>query len=111
MGYEGSSPTDVVDIRQVAHMYKSTAKNPSIYIPLLVFYSVERSDFSLSSTITETASGDSVSNRFSDLKTALDGSGKLEDFSKLYIELVNRAKGEENKEIQELKVQIATLQA
>ncbi|MFH4666327.1 retron Ec78 anti-phage system effector ATPase PtuA [Vibrio cidicii] len=111
LGYEGSSPTDVVDIRQVAHMYKSTAKNPSIYIPLLVFYSVERSDFSLSSTITETASGDSVSNRFSDLKTALDGSGKLEDFSKLYIELVNRAKGEENKEIQELKVQIATLQA
>nr|WP_282555626.1 retron Ec78 anti-phage system effector ATPase PtuA [Providencia rettgeri] len=111
LGYEGSSPTDVVDIRQVAHMYKSTAKNPSIHIPLLVFYSVERSDFSLSSTITETASGDSVSNRFSDLKTALDGSGKLEDFSKLYIELVNRAKGEENKEVQELKVQIATLQA
>lgn len=111
LGYEGSSPTDVVAIRQVADMYKSTAKKPSIHIPLLVFYSVERSDFSLSSTITETASGDNISNRFSDLKTALDGSGKLEDFSKLYIELVNRAKGEENKEVQELKVQIATLQA
>ncbi len=92
-------------------MYKSTAKNPSIHIPLLVFYSVERSDFSLSSTITEIASGDSANNRFSDLKTALDGSGKLEDFSKLYIELVNRAKGEENKEVQEMKGQIATLQA
>ncbi|HHC6785138.1 TPA: retron Ec78 anti-phage system effector ATPase PtuA [Vibrio parahaemolyticus] len=111
LGYEGSSPTDVVAIRQVAEMYKSTAKNPSIHIPLLVFYSVERSDFSLSSTITEVASGDSVSNRFSDLKTALDGSGKLEDFSKLYIELVNRAKGEDNKEVQKLKVLIATLQA
>lgn len=111
LGYDGSSPTDVVAIREVADMYKSIAKNPSIYIPLLVFYSVERSDFSLASKITEAVSGDSVSNRFSDLKTALDGSGKLEDFSKLYIELVNRAKGEETKEVQELKAQITNLQA
>ena len=110
-GYSGSSPTDVVDIRQVAEMYKSVSHNPSIYIPLLAFYSVERSDFSLSSTIAESASSDSISNRFSDLKTALDGSGKLEDFSKLYIELVNRSKGEKNKEIEELEVQIETLQA
>lgn len=110
-GYSGSSPTDVVDIRQVAEMYKSVAHNPSIYIPLLAFYSVERSDFSLSSTITEVASGDSASNRFSDLRTALDGSGKLEDFSKLYIELVNQAKGEKTKEFEELRVQIKTLQA
>ncbi|MDN3389657.1 retron Ec78 anti-phage system effector ATPase PtuA [Pseudoalteromonas sp. APC 3691] len=111
LGYDGSSPTDVVAIREVADMYKSIAKNPSIYIPLLVFYSVERSDFSLASKITEAVSGDSVSNRFSDLKTALDGSGKLEDFSKLYIELVNRAKGEETKEVQELSAQITNLQA
>lgn len=110
-GYSGSSPTDVVDIRQVAEMYKSVAYNPLIYIPLLAFYSVERSDLSLSSTITESASSDSVSNRFSDIKTALDGSGKLEDFSKLYIELVNQAKGEKTKEVEELRVQIETLQA
>ncbi|MCG7551649.1 retron Ec78 anti-phage system effector ATPase PtuA [Pseudoalteromonas sp. Of7M-16] len=109
-GYSGSTPTDVIAIRQVTDMYKRTAQNPLINIPLLAFYSVERSDFSLSSTITETASGDSVSNRFSDLKTALDGSGKLEDFSKLYVELVNRAQGEETAEVQELKAQIATLQ-
>jgi len=111
LGYDGSSPTDVVAIREVADIYKNIAKNPSIYIPLLVFYSVERSDFSLASKITEAVSGDSVSNRFSDLKTALDGSGKLEDFSKLYIELVNRAKGEETKEVQELRAQITNLQA
>lgn len=110
-GYSGSSPTDVVDIRQVAEMYKSVAYNPLIYIPLLAFYSAERSDLSLSSTITESASSDSVSNRFSDIKTALDGSGKLEDFSKLYIELVNQAKGEKTKEVEELRVQIETLQA
>lgn len=66
-GYEGRSPTDVVAIRQIAYMYKTVAKNPLIHLPLLVFYSVERSDFSLSSTITETASGDSITNRFSDL--------------------------------------------
>ncbi|MCD9479170.1 retron Ec78 anti-phage system effector ATPase PtuA [Photobacterium phosphoreum] len=110
LGYNGDSPTDVVDIKQVANMYKSTAKNPSVNIPLLAFYSVERSDFSLSSTISEKASGDRVSNRFSDLKTALDGSGKLEDFSKLYIELVNLAKGEESKEVRDLKTQISNLQ-
>ncbi|MBO7910488.1 AAA family ATPase [Vibrio sp. G41H] len=110
LGYDGSSPTDVVSIKQVANMYKSTAKNPLVNIPLLAFYSVERSDFSLSSTISEKASGDGASNRFSDLKTALDGSGKLEDFSKLYIELVNLAEGEETKEVQALKVQISNLQ-
>lgn len=110
-GYSGSSPTDVVDIKQVAEMYKSVAHNPSIHIPLLAFYSVERSDFSLSSTMTEAASGDSISNRFSDLKTALDGSGKLEDFFKLYIELVNQAKGEETKDVKELRAQIKNLQA
>ncbi|HGF7509989.1 retron Ec78 anti-phage system effector ATPase PtuA [Vibrio cholerae] len=110
-GYEGRSPTDVVAIRQIAYMYKTVAKNPSIHLPLLVFYSVERSDFSLSSTITETASGDSITNRFSDLKTAVDGSGKLEDFSKLYIELFNQAQGEETKEVKELKLKIDILQS
>ncbi|EGU6975375.1 AAA family ATPase, partial [Vibrio parahaemolyticus] len=110
-GYEGRSPTDVVAIRQIAYMYKTVAKNPLIHLPLLVFYSVERSDFSLSSTITETASGDSITNRFSDLKTAVDGSGKLEDFSKLYIELFNQAQGEETKEVKELKLQIDILQS
>ncbi|EGR0658320.1 AAA family ATPase [Vibrio cholerae] len=110
-GYEGRSPTDVVAIRQIAYMYKTVAKNPLIHLPLLVFYSVERSDFSLSSTITETASGDSITNRFSDLKTAVDGSGKLEDFSKLYIELFNQAQGEETKEVKELKLQIDFLQS
>jgi len=110
-GYEGRSPTNVVAIRQIAYMYKTVAKNPLIHLPLLVFYSVERSDFSLSSTITETASGDSITNRFSDLKTAVDGSGKLEDFSKLYIELFNQAQGEETKEVKELKLQIDILQS
>ncbi|MGF1849410.1 retron Ec78 anti-phage system effector ATPase PtuA [Vibrio lentus] len=108
-GYSGPSPTDVVGIKQAANMYKAISNNPSINMPLLAFYSVERSDFSLSPTITEVASGESASNRFSDLKTALDGSGKLEDFSKHYIELVNLARGEETKEVQDLKVQITTL--
>lgn len=110
-GYTGNSPTDVVATKQVASMYKITAKNPSVIIPLLAFYSVERSNFTLSQTITEKASGDGVSNRFSDIKTALEGSGKLEDFSKLYIELVNLAEGENTKEVKMLKDQISTLQS
>ncbi|MCZ2338060.1 MAG: AAA family ATPase, partial [Chitinophagales bacterium] len=110
-GYTGNSPTDVVETKQVASMYKITAKNPSVIIPLLAFYSVERSNFTLSQTITEKASGDGVSNRFSDIKTALEGSGRLEDFSKLYIELVNLAEGENTKEVKMLKDQISTLQS
>lgn len=41
----------------------------------------------------------------------MDGSGKLEDFSKLYIELFNQAQGEETKEVKELKLQIDILQS
>lgn len=110
-GYVGNSPTNVVAIKQVANMYKVMAKNSSVIIPLLAYYSVERSDFTLSPTITEKASGDGVSNRFSDIKTALEGSGKLEDFSKLYIELVNLAEGVNTSEVKILQDQILTLQS
>lgn len=109
-GYTGSSPTEVTVIKQFASMYQHTAKNSSIMIPLLAFYSVDRSDFKLMQTVSEKASDNTASNRFSDIKTALEGSGKLEDFSSLYIELVNLAEGENTKEVKELREQISTLQ-
>ncbi|MGR5214723.1 retron Ec78 anti-phage system effector ATPase PtuA [Vibrio harveyi] len=109
-GYTGSKSNDVNVIKQFASIYRSTAKNESVTLPLLAYYSVERSDFELKTSVTEKASGDGEGNRFSALKDALKGNGKLDDFSKLYIELVNLAEGEDSKEVKELKEQINTLQ-
>lgn len=110
LGYDGSSPTDVAILKQAASMYRIASTNTDVIIPLLAYYSVERSDFKLAASIAEKANSDGSSSRFSDLKTALDGNGKLEDFSKLYIELVNLAEGEQSKEVQNLKNQIILMQ-
>ncbi len=109
-GYTGRSPTDVFSIKRAANMYKSVAKNPSVMIPLLAFYSVERSDFKLSPHVTEKAFGDGFDNRFLDIKSSLDGNGKFDDFSKIYIELVNLAEGEESNELKKIKDKINAIE-
>ncbi|EHY0931982.1 hypothetical protein DOE54_09725 [Vibrio cholerae] len=109
-GYTGDKSNDVNVIKQFGAIYRSSAKNESITFPLLAYYSVERSDFELKTSVTEKASGDDKDNRYSALKDALKGTGKLDDFSQLYIELVNLAEGEESKEIKELKGDINALQ-
>lgn len=109
-GFTGSQSSEVSVIKQFGAMYRKTANNTKIMIPLLAFYSVERSCFTLKQEISEKASGEITSNRFSALKDVLEGSGKLDNFSELYIELVNLAEGEETKEVKDLRVQIATLE-
>lgn len=107
-GYAGSKSNDVNDIKKFASIYRNTSKNESVILPLLAYYSVERSIYESKTSVTENASGDGVVNRFSAIKDAVKG--KLNDFYKLYIELVNLAEGEDSKEIKELKEQIKTLQ-
>ncbi|WAZ17184.1 AAA family ATPase [Serratia marcescens] len=109
-GFSGSSPTQVSTIKQFATMYRKTAHNTSIMLPLLAFYSAERSAFDLKQSVSEVAFLDSSVNRYEALKDALEGSGKFESFSSIYIELVNLAEGEETKEIKELREQIASLE-
>jgi len=109
-GYSGDSPTDVTRIKQFGAMYRHTANNSSIMIPILAFYSVKRSDFNLTQSVSENALDETTSNRFSALSDALEGSGKLDDFSELYIELVNLAEGENTKEVKELRSKIRTLE-
>lgn len=109
-GFVGSSTTDVTAIKQFASMYKYTAKNKSIMMPLLAFYSVERSDFTLKESVLDKASDDTKRNRFANINTALEGSRKLEDFSELYIELFNLAEGEDTKEVVALKSNISSLE-
>ncbi|MCE5364133.1 retron Ec78 anti-phage system effector ATPase PtuA [Pseudomonas anguilliseptica] len=109
-GFVGSISSEVSIIKQLGAMYRKTAHNPNISIPLLAFYSVERSWLTLKNEISEKASSDITTNRFSAVKDATDGSGRLDNFSELYIELANMAEGEELKEAKDIKAQIATLE-
>jgi predicted ATP-binding protein involved in virulence len=102
--------SEVEKIKTFASMYRHTAKNTSIMIPLLAFYSVERSDISLNQTVYEKVTGETVSNRFTALKDSLEGSGKLDDFSEMYIELVNLAEGENTSNVKSLRSDIFTLE-
>lgn len=109
-GFAGSHSSEVSVIKQFGAMYRKTANNAKIMIPLLAFYSVERSCIALRQEIQEKAYGEITSNRFAALKDALEGSGRLDGFSELYIELANLAEGEETKEAKDLRVQIAALE-
>jgi len=109
-GSVSGSTTDVTAIKLFTNMYKYAAKNKSIMIPFLAFYPVERSDFTLKESFSDKASDDISRNRFANINTALEGSGKLENFSELYIELFNLAEGEDTKEILELKSDISSLE-
>lgn len=109
-GYPDKKTSEVDEVKRLASIYRKTSKNKGTIIPLLAFYSVERSNFTLNMTIPEKMSIDGIKNRYAALKNALEGSGKLEDFSKLYIELVNLAEGEESKEVKNLREQIVNLQ-
>ncbi len=109
-GYVESKSSDVSTIKRFGTMYRLTAKSGSVMIPLLAFYSVERSDFKLTQTISEKVTGETASNRYTALKNALEGSGKLDDFSELYIELVNLAEGENTTGVKKLRGEIYTLE-
>ncbi|NQZ32927.1 MAG: AAA family ATPase [Oceanospirillaceae bacterium] len=109
-GYEGSQSGEVKAIKQFASMYRLTAKNSSMVIPLLAFYPAERSNIKLPTAVPEKASDDSTGNRFATLKGAVKGNSTLDDFSELHIQLVNRAEGENTKEVRGLKEQISIAQ-
>jgi len=108
-GFTRKQSNEVRVIKQFGAMYRRASKNPSIMIPLLAFYSVERSYTSIVSAFSEKASGDITGNRFSALKDALDGA-KLDSFPELYIELVNLAEGEDTKEVKYLRDLISSLE-
>jgi len=110
-GYPHSKSSEVIDIKLAGLMYRHLANHKGVSIPLLAYYSVERSDFKLTQTIPENASSDPSSNRFNSLDGALEGSGKLDDFSELYIELVNLARGESASEVKALRVQIDSIES
>lgn len=109
-GFAGSQSSGVNVIKKLAEMYRKAAKNKEIMIPLLTFYSVDRSCLTLKKPILEKASGNTTNNRFSALKDASDSGGKLDNFSELYIELVNLSEGQDTKEIRDLRSQISILE-
>ncbi|MGF1826231.1 AAA family ATPase [Vibrio splendidus] len=110
-GHPGTKSSEVNDIKLAGLMYRHMAKRKDILIPLLAYYSVKRSNFKLAQSISEKITGDTSTNRFSALDEALDGTGNLEDFSELYIELVNLAEGESSVEVKKLREQIASYES
>ena len=105
-----SKSSSVSDIKLAGLIYRHLAKHKAVSIPLLAYYSVERSDFRLNQSIAEKVSDNLSTNRFDSLDSALEGSGKLKDFSDRYIELVNLAKGESTTKVKELRKQIINLE-
>lgn len=110
-GYPHSKETEVRKIKNTAAIYRHLIQRNNIDIPLLVFYSVERSDFKLNQSIAESATLDVSNNRLNGLDTNLDGDGKLDNFSQLYIELVNLAEGETASEVKALREDINKTEA
>lgn len=108
-GFAGSQSSEVGAIKQFGAMYRKAAGNAKIMIPFLAFYSVERSCITLKQEYSERASSEIAGNRYLALKDSLDGSGKLDNFSELYIELANLAEGEETIAAKRLRGQIAAL--
>lgn len=106
-----SKSTKVSDIKLAGSLYRHLASNDQVNLPLLAYYSVERSDFTLQQTYSESARGDVSTNRFDSLDDALDGTGKLDKFSQLYIELVNLADGEVASEVKALRQQITNIES
>lgn len=102
--------SEVYDLRLLGTIYKCFADLDNLNYPLLAYYSVERSDFSLQQSYSEKAAEDSSISRYSAIDDA-SGKGKLEDFSLLYIELANLAEGESNSEARKLRDKIDTLQS
>ena len=102
-GFAGSSPTEVTAIKQYASMFRKTAHNIHIKLPLLVFYSVERLSLGSRTGTSEAAYADSTVSRFDALKDTLEGKSNLDSFPNQYIELVNLANGEIPNEANKLK--------
>jgi predicted ATP-binding protein involved in virulence len=110
-GNPNTKSSEVIDIKLAGLIYRHMAPHNNVSIPLLAYYSVERSDFKLTQTISEKATKDASINRFGALTDALEGSGKLDDFSELYIELVNLAEGKPTSEVKELREQISSYES
>lgn len=110
-GSVDSKSSEVSDIKLAGLMYRHLVDNQDIDIPLLAYYSVDRSNFTLNQTVAEKAHGDDSINRFRALDNALEGNGNLDSFSELYIELVNLAEGETSTEVKKLREQIRSYES
>ncbi|MDH0306689.1 retron Ec78 anti-phage system effector ATPase PtuA [Aeromonas caviae] len=109
-GYTGTSLTEVVAIKQFASMYRKTAHNIDVILPLISYYSAERLSANAKNNVSEVAHSDYSGNRFDALNDAVDGKSNLDSFPDLYIELVNLAHGEESSETTELKKVISIME-
>lgn len=111
-GFSGSATNTVADIKQLGALYRRVAEEENdLEVPLLAFYSVERSSTELSKSDKEESLKEKLTSRFSSLKEALKASAHLDVFTRKYIELVNLAEGRSDLELNETKQKIVALHA
>lgn len=85
--------SELTCVKTMASVYRHLAGSQNVVFPLLAYYSVDRSNFEFSYSLTEGLAGDSFDNRYQALDDALQGPGKLAHFSQYYVELANKAEG------------------
>jgi len=102
-GSINTKSSELSNIKSAAQIYRHFSLNDEIILPLLAFYSVERSSFDLSYSFSENAVADLPDNRYKSLDDALEGSGKLSKFSQRYVELSNTAHGSDPLTINKIK--------
>ncbi|SUX55045.1 AAA family ATPase [Chromobacterium vaccinii] len=107
----GGAKSDVTSLKLFASIYKAVEKYPAITIPLLVYYSVDRSGFSISNTFPDNLEENLRDSRFNALDESTNGKAGFKGFFEYYISLFDRSHGAEVSEIDKLKTEIQSLQS
>lgn len=110
-GVSGGAKSDVVLLKLYASIYKAVEKSPAIIIPLLVYYSVDRSGFSISNTFPDNLEDNLRDSRFNALDESTSGKAGFKGFFEYYISLFDRSHSAEDSEIEKLKSEIKSIQS
>lgn len=110
-GVLGGAKTDVSSLKLHASIYKTIGKSPTTIIPLLVYYSVDRSFLSISNTFPDSLEENLRQSRFNALDESTSGKAGLKGFFEYYISLFDRSRSTVDDKIQKLKSEIESIQS
>lgn len=118
-GIESAKSSKLEDYKSLSNLYRvvnsrsKEVRKEEINIPLLAFYSVERSQIKSSLTFDlEKVSSGAYDSRFDALdKTVLDGTGNVSDFLKWFIYADNLSNTNELKNLEKIRREIAALES
>lgn len=107
---EASKDSELAEIRSLGDMYRVINARKEINRPLLLFYSVERTNESVQNEYSEKSIG-KINTRFSAYQNALTGKASIADFIGWFLPIANLAESEErSRKLIEQKEELDTLQ-